>query len=228
MASAELSFPKHSHVQPPAPPESPGAPSTRGWSPWQVGRGWQGVGCCQRSSAHPRTQSCSLPHRQHPLASQIPFPLSGCCSFCTGAAGEQWELGDRENSCRQDHVALPQSCESLSQAQLKSAEHRGRIQTPNSKGSHSSYPSVWSTATSPWSGQHSCDTTGGDKGVLSPLSPHPGPSEGRSLPRSRIWGGRRVPVPGMLILLLPTAVEPLARGGSRRGDRCGGSQLGEK
>lgn len=70
-------------------------------------------------------------------------------------------------------------------------------------------------ATSPWDGQHDCDPTGGDEGTLSPLSPYPGPREGHSFPRSRIWGGMRVPVPGVLVLLLPTAVELLARGGEQ-------------
>lgn len=82
-------------------------------------------------------------------------------------------------------------------------------------------------ATSPRDGQHDCDPTGGDEGTLSPPSPCPGPSEGQSS-RSRIWGGMGVPLPGVLVLLLPTAVELLARGGSRQRDRCGGSQLGEK
>lgn len=118
-------------------------------------------------------------------------------------------------SYRQADVALPWSCQSLSQAQLKSAEQRGRIQPPNSKCSHSSCPSVWSMATSPRDSQHGCDPTGGDKGTLSPLPPYPGPSEGHSFSRSRIWGGMRVPVPGMPLLFLPTAMEPLAQGGER-------------
>lgn len=177
----------------------------------EVGRGWDAAKGALLARAPNPAPSHTISTHSPP---KPPFHSLGAARSAQALLGSNRRLEMGSLSYRQADVALPWSCQSLSQAQLKSAEQRGRIQPPNSKCSHSSCP-VWSMTTSPRDSQHSCDPTGGDKGTLSPLPPYPGPSEGHSIPRSRIWGGMRVSVPGMLLLLLPAAVEPLARGGER-------------
>lgn len=96
----------------------------------EVGRGWDAAkGALLARAPNPAPSHSTAPTR-------LLNPLSTLWVLL-GSSG-RLELG---SSYRQDDVALPWSCQSLSQAQLRPAGQRGRIQPPNSKCSHSSCPS---------------------------------------------------------------------------------------